>query len=91
MTTPPSTKDSTETTNKNDDVYESISDEELDLFDENEEEQLPQPASVMEVDWSLLSSMNKTAPVIGIVLRSFKSFDHQTEFQRWCSTNAFNL
>lgn len=44
---------------KNEDVYESISDEELDLFDENEEDlKLPKPASVMEVDWSLLSKMN---------------------------------
>ncbi|XP_065679177.1 uncharacterized protein DDB_G0283697 isoform X3 [Hydra vulgaris] len=37
------------------DVYESISDEELDLFDDNDEE-FPQPASVLEVDWSLLQN-----------------------------------
>lgn len=38
-----------------------ISDEELDLFDELEDESvLPKPASVMEVDWSLLSKMHET-------------------------------
>ena len=50
------------------DVYESISDEEFDAFDDNEEEvKLPQPASVMEVDWSLLSSLNKTEKPAGAV------------------------
>ena len=51
------------------DVYESISDEELDLFDEIEEEnsQLPKPASVMDVDWSLLSNINKQPKSAGTV------------------------
>lgn len=49
------------------DVYESISDEDLDLFDDIEEEgaKLPKPVSVMEVDWSLLSKMNKPASSSG--------------------------
>ena len=51
---------------KRGDVYESISDEELELFDDNEEDvKLPQPASVMEVDWSLLSKMNAPAKTEG--------------------------
>ena len=41
--------------------YESISDEELELFDEGEDVKLPQPTSVLNVDWSLLTSMKKTA------------------------------
>ena len=42
--------------------YEIISDEELDLFDEGEEDvKLPQPTSVLDVDWSLLTNMKKTS------------------------------
>lgn len=44
---------------KNEDGYESISDEELDMFDDSDDLKLPKPASVMEVDWSMLSKMNK--------------------------------
>ena len=63
------------------DVYESISDEEFDAFDDNEEEvKLPQPASVMEVDWSLLSSLNKTEKPAGAV-----NFSVQTMQPKICS------
>ena len=54
------------------DDMEDISDDELDLLDEIEEEsnnssqqKQPKPASVMEVDWSLLSNINNKPSTAG--------------------------
>jgi len=52
----------------NDDVYESISDEELDLFDDEGEdgEYLPPaPTSVIDIDWSMLTEFNKKTESTG--------------------------
>lgn len=43
-----------------DDEYEKISDTELDLFDDDDDVYKPPPAeTVIDIDWSLLSSVNK--------------------------------
>ena len=62
-----STRDTNLLTNINDlrDGYESISEEEFDIFDDPEDLKLPQPVSVMDVDWRLLSKMNKPGKTKG--------------------------
>lgn len=50
------------------DVYETISDDEFAFDDFEDELALPKPASVMEVDWSLLASLSKAPANKGILI-----------------------